>query len=549
MTAAVIDETRDLLRVAREVYAGDRAAVALIDRLEVRLDEPLRLAIAGMVKAGKSTLLNALLGERIAATDTEECTRIVTWYRHSATPTITMHLADGSTTRMPIRRSGGLLAFDLGGRGADEIDWIDVGWPLDGLSSAILIDTPGIASLSTEVAARTERFLTSDDAASSADAVIYLLRHLHGADVKFLQAFRDTAAGAAQSVCAVAVLSRADEVGSGRIDSLLSARRVALRYERDGSLAALALRVIPVAGLLAEGARTLRESEFIALRELAGLDRADREALLVSADRFTRPSSATGLSESVRRDLLARFGIFGVRLATALIRAGAHTSSALSEGLVEQSGVHELQEFVRTQLHPRAAVLKARGVILQVQALLRRSPRPGAERIEACVERFTASAHTLRELELLAQARSQGLPLPPEHRSTAERLLGAEGLDARTRLGLAATATDAEVAAAASSLVDRWRVLAAAPLAPRESVAVCEAVLRSLAEILAADEVSSQVAAARPLRPAPDIHVTGGPGDGAGQGGREQGEQDQRRLRREKRLQHRALGAQRHPFR
>ncbi len=72
-----------------------RTPRALIAGLEQRLREPLRLAIAGMVKAGKSTLLNAMLGEQIAPTDTAECTRVVTWYRYSATPTITMHPREG----------------------------------------------------------------------------------------------------------------------------------------------------------------------------------------------------------------------------------------------------------------------------------------------------------------------------------------------------------------------------------------------------------------------------------------------------------------------
>jgi len=541
MTGIVTDETEDLLRTARSVYRGDRDAVALIDELEIRLHEPLRVAVAGIVKAGKSTLLNALLGERIAATDTAECTRIVTWYRHSPTPSITMRLRDGSTVRMPIRRESELLVFDLGGRTSDEIEWMDVGWPLEGLRSLILIDTPGIASLSAATSQRTSRFLTPDDAPSAADAVVYLMRHLHSSDMKFLEAFRDTAAGAAQSVCAVAVLSRSDEVGSGRIDSMISARRVAQRYQRDGDLASLALGVIPVAGLLAEGARTLRESEYIAFRELAGLERHARESLLVSADRFLRPSEATGLSVTVREGLLNRFGIFGVRLATAVIRGGAASSSELSEAMVQQSGLLELEETIRTQFQPRSEILKARGVILQLDALLRRSPRDGIERIRAGIERFTASAHALRELTLLAEARGRGLPLPDGLSVEAQRILGAAGVSAPARLGLPEDADAEAVVTHVHAEIDRWRTLAASAHAAPDTLAVARAVLRSLAGI------ASEVGAARPLRPAPDVEAAGGPADAGGQDAEEQSQKNKRGLRRKKRLKQGALGAERHP--
>lgn len=540
--STVISDTEELLRAARAVYTGDRDAIAMIDQLEVRLHEPLRLAVAGMVKAGKSTLLNALLGERIAATDTAECTRIVTWYRHSPTPRITMHLRDGTAERMPIRRDGGLLMFDLGGRTAEEIEWMEVGWPVEALSSLILIDTPGIASMSGDTSARTARFLTPEDAPSAADAVVYLMRHLHGSDLRFLEAFRDTAAGAAESICAVAVLSRSDEVGSGRIDSLLSARRVAERYERDGDLSSLALGVIPVAGLLAEGARTLRESEYIALRELAGLKRAARERLLISADRFTRPSDVTGLSIAVREQLLSRFGIFGVRLATAIIRGGAANSSELSDALVQQSGLIQLQEFVQTQFQPRAETLKARGVVLRLQVLLRRAPRPGSDAIRAGIERFTASAHMLRELSLLAEARAHGLPLAADDASDAARILGASGIGPATRLGLSPGAASDEIGGAVTAEIDRWRVLSASPTAERATLDVCRAVLRSLAEI------GSAAGATRVLRPAPDIEASGGPGDGRGQDAAEKGEQHEPALRRQKRLHRRALWAERHPL-
>lgn len=543
MTATVTANTEQLLGEARAVYSDDRAACELIDRLEQRLHEPLRLALAGMVKAGKSTLLNGMLGERLAATDTAECTRVVTWYRYSVTPVITMHLRDGRSERMPIRRSSGLLVFDLGGRTAEEIEWIDVGWPLAALKSQILIDTPGIASLSADTSARTTRFLTPEESPSAADAVVYLMRHLHGTDIKFLEAFHDTAAGVAQSVCAVAVLSRSDEVGSGRIDSLVSARRVAQRYERDGDLASLALEVIPVAGLLAEGARTLRESEYIAFRELAGLERAERERLLVSADRFTRRTAATGLSIAVREELLSRFGIFGVRLATALIRGGAANSSELSEAMVQQSGLVELQEFIETHFRPRAATLKARGVVLQLDALIRRHPRPGIDAVRAGIERFELSAHTLRELSLLARARGRGLPLPEDAAAEAQRVAGANGVTPQRRLGLADEAGRSEIAECVRASIDRWRMLAESPLLSRDAVAVCGVVLRSFAA------VASEIGAGRSLRPPADVVATGRPGDGPREDAAQQREEHQARLGGEKRLKWRSLFAERNPLR
>ncbi|NLH68587.1 MAG: GTP-binding protein, partial [Brooklawnia sp.] len=75
MTSELLQEAVDLVRAARALYQADAQASALLVDLENRLQEPLRVAIAGIVKAGKSTLLNALLGEQIAPTDAGECTR------------------------------------------------------------------------------------------------------------------------------------------------------------------------------------------------------------------------------------------------------------------------------------------------------------------------------------------------------------------------------------------------------------------------------------------------------------------------------------------
>lgn len=507
MSRAGLADAATLVQEALELYADDRVAVAALERHARRLREPLRLAVAGMVKAGKSTVLNALIGEQIAPTDAGECTKIVTWYRYSVSARITAHLKSGGETRLPVKRTDGALVIELGALTADQVGWIEVAWPSESLRSLVIIDTPGIASLSQDVSARSHAFLAPDDAPSDADAILYLLRHIHASDIGFLEAFRDNAAGSSQTVNAVALLSRADEIGSGRIDSLLSAARVADRYRRDGELRALALGCIPVAGLLAEGARALRESEFAAFRELAGLDRATRDRMLVSVDRFTRPSTATTLSVEERKRLLARFGIFGVRLGSALVRAGASSSTDLAQRLVQQSGLLEVQQFIVEQFRARASVLKTRAVLAGLEDLLRDKPRDGSDDVRAGLERLVATNHELRELVLLSEFRTTIPRLASADAAEAERIIGGSGTAVAARLGLTDSARTDEVREALASSLAKWRTLSESPLSDRATVEICRVVIRSL------EGIASQVGAAAPGadRSTADVVAAGSP--------------------------------------
>ena len=98
-------EVRAIAALAGEAARGTDQAAA-VDAVTRRLDEPLRVAIAGRVKAGKSTLLNALVGERLAATDAGECTRIVTWYRHGLGYRVTADLRPTGQARAGVPATG-----------------------------------------------------------------------------------------------------------------------------------------------------------------------------------------------------------------------------------------------------------------------------------------------------------------------------------------------------------------------------------------------------------------------------------------------------------
>lgn len=485
MTASTTARAASLLQEALDAYRDEPGAVEELERYRQRLAEPLRVAIAGMVKAGKSTLLNAIVGEEIAPTDTGECTRIVTWYRHGHTPRITLYPKSGEPRILPLKRANGRLVFVLDGARAEDVDRLDVEWPSPALLSMTLIDTPGIASLSQEVSARSTQFLAPEDSPSEADAVIYLMRHMHAADLRFLESFRDDEAGRPGTVNAIAVLSRADEVGAGRIDSLISAAVIADRYSRDSTLRKLALGVVPVAGLLAQSARTLRQADFESLQLLAGMERAARERMMLSADRFRRSTDPAGLTPEARASLLERYGLFGIRLAAVLIRNGFPDPTPLAHELARRSGLDALLELLDRQFQARAEALKARTAVAAVETLLHTRPRPGTEALAAALERLQANAHEFRELRLLADLRSSGVEISPELAAEAERLIGGHGTAAALRLGLAPDAGTAELAAEARTRLARWRELAGNPLTARSALETCRVVIRSCEGMLA----------------------------------------------------------------
>ncbi|MDQ0663065.1 hypothetical protein QFZ35_001563 [Arthrobacter ulcerisalmonis] len=485
MTASTTAGAAALIREALEFYRDDPQAAQALQGYARRLAEPLRIAIAGMVKAGKSTLLNAIIGEEIAPTDTGECTRIVTWYRHGHTPRITLHPITGEPRNLPLKRVDGRLVFVLDGIPAEEVERLDVEWPAPALQSMTLIDTPGIASLSQDVSARSVRFLTPEDSPSEADAVIYLMRHMHASDLRFLESFRDTGAGRSGTVNAIAVLSRADEVGAGRIDSLLSAAGIAERYSRDPNLRKLALGVVPVAGLLAQSARTLRQPDFAALQLLATLDRAARERMMLSADRFRRSREPEALTEEARSSLLERYGLFGIRLAVVLIRNGYPEPTPLAHELTRRSGLDPLLDVLDRQFQARAEELKARTALVAVSNLLDSRPRHGTERLAASLERLLVNAHEFRELRLLAALRTTGVELAPELAAEAEQLIGGRGVPAYLRLGVAPDSGPDVLAGEARRRLARWRRVAESPLTARSAVEACRVVVRSCEGVLA----------------------------------------------------------------
>jgi len=470
---------------ARGSATTPEAATSLTDVAD-RLAGPIRLAISGKVKAGKSTLLNALLSEGLAPTDAGECTRIVTWYRHSDRPYAKIFPTDGEPVETPYARGEGSLEVDLGGLDAEEIDHLEVGWPTGRLRNVILIDTPGIASISTEVSARTHRALSAEmGRVPVADAVLYLLRHTHSSDLRFLESFHDDEVAEGTPVNAIGVLSRADEIGSARLDAMKVAERVAARYQTDPRLHRLCPVVVPVNGLLGHAAAILREDEYAALAALSQAPQDVMGELLLTADRFAMGESSVVPVEQ-RARLLDRLGLYGVRLSVELVRSGRVTSSPeLSVQLRDVSGLEHLREVVLRQFDARARVLKARSAVAALREIFQRGDCADGPALLHRLEQITAGAHEFEEVRVLLELRGGELSLPPERVAELDLLMGGSGHEPSTRLGLGEGSSPEEVRQAAVEVLATWQGVERHPLSSRATQIAARAAVRTIEGLLA----------------------------------------------------------------
>ncbi|WP_102418936.1 dynamin-like GTPase family protein [Mycobacterium sp. 4858] len=455
-----------------------------LHRIAARLNEPMRIALAGTLKAGKSTLVNALVGETVAPTDATEATRIVTWFRHGPIPKVIANHRAGRRSDVPIMRDGG-LGFDLSRLNPDDVVDLDVQWPADELIATTIIDTPGTSSLARDVSARTLRLLVPEDGMPRVDAVVFLLRTLNAADIALLKQIGDLVGGATGALGIIGVASRADEIGAGRLDAMLSAEDVAKRFTRELSQTGVCQAVVPVSGLLALTARTLRQSEFVALQKLAGVDAAELHKAMLSADRFARPDIPLPVDAGTRGRLLERFGMFGIRISIAVLKAGVTDAAGLADELLERSGLVALRNVIDQQFAQRSDMLKAHTALVSLRRFVEANPIARTPRILADIDPLLADTHAFEELRLLSQLHSRSTAFHDDELASLRRIIGGSGTDAPSRLGLAPEAHH-DAPRAAFAAAQRWRRRAEHPLNDPFTTRACRAAVRSAEAMVAA---------------------------------------------------------------
>lgn len=290
-------------RILRSTYGVPRAVCEEMEGLIPKVEQPCVVAVVGRVKAGKSSFINALLGDDLATVGTTETTATINYFRFG-TPSdpnrpVRCFWRNGHYEDVGVDFLRGLQGNDLATlQRADGIERLEYRLRNEFLRQVTLVDTPGTGAAVGEHEHRTAEYIRlqknlrarhdeeSRKLGETCDAVIYLIGAVaRETDRVFLEEFNSmrqgSAVGARNAIGVMAKIDLSKELMRERV-SLASKAAVRLKDDLN--------TVLPISAGLKRALDRLRgtnEDDVVELvRGLARMTAERREKLLSDESLF-----------------------------------------------------------------------------------------------------------------------------------------------------------------------------------------------------------------------------------------------------------------------
>jgi GTPase SAR1 family protein len=450
---------------------------------------PMRVAFVGKTNCGKSTMLNAFLGEELAPTGNVELTFNVCWFRYGERQALRLHTVDG-TIEPEAFESLPHLSTRCKAEPAllERIRYIEIFCPNPLLKTFDLIDTPGLHSFYQKDSRNTQALLT--EPLTRPHALLFMFSgSLQIPDVEELKRFHQVCGTVMSGLTAIGALTKVDEWPRAFEDGRRSLDQLEKQHPH---IRRLFYVLEPVVGPMGYGAQTLTTADLEGLEALVRLEPRHLARLTRDVNSFcTREyDTADGTPPSHERSrLYDRLGRYGIHAAVDLLRRGLSRES-LGARLLEQSRVGRLRDIVTSHFGNRALLIKARAGLstLRHQAFIasqrhRGPPGAAARRVAAHIDVIVANELRFREFSVLERFYSNHEAWATDSANELLAITGENGLDWRSRLGVSPDAPLDELLKLAEDKERRWRQRATETFADTAARASARVLADSYGEI------------------------------------------------------------------
>lgn len=396
------------------------------------IDSPLTLAVAGLPGAGKSAVINGLLGRIVAPAVSSQ---FVVAYQYGAELAAFAVLTDGRRIGLkPAVSKRAEVAYDTAVLELDRIQRVEISQPLDSLARLRVVESPRPPQ-------------DGQCGGLSVDLVLAVIKSVDAEDGLLLERCNRWSPTSADVVRPIGILNWSDEAGGARGDAPDLSKRNAT--ELIDTLSATVSTVLPFIGAIAESEHGLGHAAEAELAKLVRLPFPELDRQLRSARAFAS-SSQDGSDEeiTVRRQLLKSLGLFGVRAAIVAMAAGeVDEANEEASWLWTLSGAEDLRTLIYDLYLPNAGVVRSLGLLVEIENRLADcSVHADLAKAASEVDRVRSESHDLSEFLLSIElANETDLRLSPSECELLEMLIGRRGASPAQRLGSDVMATSAEL--------------------------------------------------------------------------------------------------------